>query len=873
MNSDNEVYFDAPEELDEIEDSIDRCCMTPECDSRRNRIESLKKSARKFDQPSDIPPYPHFDSLEPSSSVAPILTSGTYDPVLSDRATTSSFRLLSRTFPEKSSFFPRSSLQSSGFLFNDDGDSSSNVRSRTTQPSCFSPPPYPPPKIVPALPFGRPSPMSSAPEVSLRRNHPNKDDYVKSWSLDAARYRPQVLLNEQRLSLLVSPRGPLPMEPLLDRSESSELGDVGADPLMHRTTTTTDTLQPSRATGQPAFEASQVSLPSTRQVKAAAATLPASTVNPMSLDYRTRTLSASSLQSGVDVEKLDSERGGAHRNPNKLSGIRRLQTAFRGAMNAVRSATKTKIFSQDEPSSDEDDEVIGNQGIRLRCSRKIKSHREFLQIKLVQKMDNDHIGAIWAMRSSPCGRLLATAGYDRNIRIWVLRQWHNHFRTMLQSTANQMHEGGEVPSNLNAPSQLPVDDLDIESLSMTSASLSTGRTDDGASSCSSSGVMDAAAGSVRSRGEVNPSDLVLGSGGNTEVRRSPFYHPQPLLVYRGHEGVVTELAWSKNLFLLSTGMDRQVRLWHISRSECLCAFSHNDTVPAIVFHPKDDRYFLSGSLDGKLRLWNIPDKKVRFWVDVPLPSSLPPPSFPSSDRGLSPEPKTIITCATFACDSTKVVVGSYDGRVMFFNTELTYITFIAVKSVSGRSQQCRVTAIEVDPTDSNKVLVTSNDSRVRLIDARDYHTLCKYRGFLNETSQIRASFSATGRYIISGSENCFFYIWRKQMDFLNVSRFSSSRKDRNNCWEAIKAHDAVVTVAVFLPNPDLLLDKRLRRWNSARRRAGVDHALRMKMASKVSTYWGEVIVSADCNGCIRVFKNRAPLATPLANAGNNREGS
>ncbi|VDO00754.1 unnamed protein product [Rodentolepis nana] len=216
-----------------------------------------------------------------------------------------------------------------------------------------------------------------------------------------------------------------------------------------------------------------------------------------------------------------------------------------------------------------------------------------------------------------------------------------------------------------------------------------------------------------------------GGGGGGESRRrrgavsgSALYHPQPLLVYRGHEGVITELAWSKNLFLLSTGMDRQVRLWHISRRECLCAFSHNDTVPAIVFHPKDDRYFLSGSLDGKLRLWNIPDKKVRFWVD----------------------PKTIITCATFACDSTKVVVGSYDGRVMFFNTELTYITFITVKSVSGRCQQCRVTAIEVDPTDSNKILVTSNDSRVRLIDARDYHTLCKYRGFLNETSQIRASF-------------------------------------------------------------------------------------------------------------------------------------
>ena len=31
---------------------------------------------------------------------------------------------------------------------------------------------------------------------------------------------------------------------------------------------------------------------------------------------------------------------------------------------------------------------------------------------------------------------------------------------------------------------------------------------------------------------------------------------------------------------------------------------------------KDDRYFLSGSLDGKLRLWNIPDKKVALWNEI-----------------------------------------------------------------------------------------------------------------------------------------------------------------------------------------------------------------------------------------------------------------
>ncbi|KAL5966394.1 WD repeat-containing protein 44 [Taenia solium] len=840
MSSDDEVYFDAPEELDGVDITAANGSLALGHECRRNRIESLKKSARKSDRPSDIPQYSHFDSIEPAST--------------------------------------RSLLP-----FDDGLENDSKARSHTAYPMCFS-------SVLASLPFERPAPISSAPEVSLCRHRPNKEDYVKSWSLDATRCRPQLLLNDNRHSLLVSPLASLPMEPLLDRSEGSEIdvppqcqlqmdacvqANIGTVAHHGIAATTTDTLLPADE------------VPAVLRVKAAAATLPGSSVNPMSLDYRTRTLRIISSITNDSVvcdakacicmrswkrsmpaaNRLPSPDWSKPRLLTNLTegnrGFRRLHTAFRGAVNAVRSATKAKIFNQDEASSEEDDEVIGNQGIRLRCSRKIKGHKEFLQIKLVQKMDNEHIGAIWAMRSSPCGRLLATAGYDRNIRIWVLRQWYNHFRNVLQARANQIQQGDEASPSLNSTM---IDDLDIDSVSMTSISFSTSRMDDGGSSCSSSGLLETTSVSTRSRGEVSPSDLLLMGSESRRSSSSTYYHPQPLLVYRGHEGVITELAWSKNLFLLSTGMDRQVRLWHVSRRECLCAFSHNDTVPAIVFHPKDDRYFLSGSLDGKLRLWNIPDKKVRFWVDVPLPSCLPSPSSPAASvGGGGAELKTIITCATFACDSTKVVVGSYDGRVMFFNTELTYITFITVKSVSGRCQQCRVTAIEVDPTDSSKILVTSNDSRVRLIDARDYHTLCKYRGFLNETSQIRASFSATGRYLISGSENCFFYIWRKQIDFLNVSRFSSTRKDRNNCWEAIKAHDAVVTVAIFLPNPDLLLDRRLRR-NSGRRRTGTDHAMRMKMSSKAATYWGEVIVSADCNGCIRVFKNRAPLiaATPSA---------
>ena len=61
---------------------------------------------------------------------------------------------------------------------------------------------------------------------------------------------------------------------------------------------------------------------------------------------------------------------------------------------------------------------------------------------------------------------------------------------------------------------------------------------------------------------------------------------------------------------------------------CSLPFSTSSLLPLSFYpHPplslspsslltQDDRYFLSGSLDGKLRLWNIPDKKVALWNEI-----------------------------------------------------------------------------------------------------------------------------------------------------------------------------------------------------------------------------------------------------------------
>ena len=80
-------------------------------------------------------------------------------------------------------------------------------------------------------------------------------------------------------------------------------------------------------------------------------------------------------------------------------------------------------------------------------------------------------------------------------------------------------------------------------------------------------------------------------------RQAPLYE-KPFCELIGHLAPVLDVAWSKSLFLLSSSMDKTVRLWHLSRFECLCYFRHVDFVSAIAFHPRDDRYFVSASLDG-----------------------------------------------------------------------------------------------------------------------------------------------------------------------------------------------------------------------------------------------------------------------------------
>jgi len=276
-------------------------------------------------------------------------------------------------------------------------------------------------------------------------------------------------------------------------------------------------------------------------------------------------------------------------------------------------------------------------------------------------------------------------------------------------------------------------------------------------------------------------------------------------------------------------VDKSVRLYHHSKSGCLHLFKHANLVASVDFHPQDDRYFISGGLDKKLRLWNITEGRVKDWAQAP----------------------EVITSARFTPDGKFAVAGLFRGQVYLYEADgrtLKYYTQISCRNRRGKNRQGKkVTGIsflrergdqkERSPSFAERLsesgsrvmsfvsanvlgnpkvksarrtdlmMISTNDSSVRLYGLTDFCIIRKYKGHTNNSMQIRARVCESGSYIACGSESGHCFIWdvdpnkcRRKKNMINMQVQSTKDKTKStDYFVASKGSLPIVTDTLFFP--------------------------------------------------------------------------
>lgn len=247
--------------------------------------------------------------------------------------------------------------------------------------------------------------------------------------------------------------------------------------------------------------------------------------------------------------------------------------------NAADLEFKTSRFSQifgidrKFESSQQREEAAESGYAKITCVNKNSRDIVFQNHTRLRQSFHCHDGPIWAMKFSPDGRYLCTAGQDTRVMVWIF-------------------DGIEKEIAPLSP---------IES-SFTSSSKSFDSSYD-------SGSED---GRAPSPSPTSDGDDIGSNSGDQILCTEPFR------VFEGHTSDVVDVAWSRSNFLLSASIDKTVCLWHVSRYERLQTFGHPDIVTSVEFHPVHDRYFISGCFDKRIRVWDIiADGSVKHWGQTP----------------------------------------------------------------------------------------------------------------------------------------------------------------------------------------------------------------------------------------------------------------
>ncbi|RVW89049.1 putative WD repeat-containing protein C3H5.08c [Vitis vinifera] len=304
------------------------------------------------------------------------------------------------------------------------------------------------------------------------------------------------------------------------------------------------------------------------------------------------------------------------------------------------------------------------QRVRVRqCRKQMKELSALYKGQDIQA----HEGSILTMKFSPDGKYLASAGEDGIVRIWQV----------VEDERSNDHDIPEIDPmciyfTVNHLSELTPLFAEKEKLSK-----------------------------LRSLRKTSDSACVIFPPKVFRIVEKPLHE------FHGHSSEILDLSWSNNNYLLSSSIDKTVRLWRVGCDHCLKIFSHNnyggylplcvflpnmffgywgiDHVTCVQFNPVDDNYFISGSIDGKVRIWAIPGCQVVDWTDI----------------------REMVTAVCYRPDGQGGIVGSMTGTCRFYNVSDNHLQLESQMCLHGKKKSLckRITGFQFSPRDPSTASV------------------------------------------------------------------------------------------------------------------------------------------------------------------------
>ena len=259
----------------------------------------------------------------------------------------------------------------------------------------------------------------------------------------------------------------------------------------------------------------------------------------------------------------------------------------------------------------------------------------------------------------------------------------------------------------------------------------------------------------------------------SEIRVWDFAGSEELVVYTGHENVVTAAEFSPDeKFIVSGSLDDSLILWDTETGDPVQFFDgHTGSIADVDFLP-DGTQIISASVDRTLILWDVESGKILRIYEGHTGNI--------SSLDVSP-------------DGTQVLSGGFDSQMILWNVATGDI----IRRFNGHSDT--VLSVVFSP-DGTRALSGSFDNSIILWDVTTGDILRTLTGHSDSVTAV--GFNDDGTLAVSGASDNTVRIWD----------LASGQEIRR-----LEGHDRGVNDVTFVPNTDTVLstssDGTLRLWD------------------------------------------------------------